>query len=126
MTVSAGPEPVPEIFTQGPPAPGLPEYEGAIPVSLPAAGSSGVVLSGRCLLMGWGLKESTGNVASAINIRNGQDASGQIVVPISLTAGQSRSDWMAPRGVWCRTGLFVENVTGSTIGALWAVPWPAD
>ena len=90
-----------------------------LPVSIPT-GQSGVVLGGPALLFGWSLRESTGAAPAQLDVYDGADQTGQLVATITLTAGQSTRDWLGLPGLYCRRGLYVNAVSGSVTGVLWA------
>lgn len=89
-----------------------------LPVSIPL-GQSGVVVNGAALLYGWSLRESTGAAGAQLDIIDGGDATGQLVATITLTAGESTSDYLAGIGILCRRGVYVHAVSGSVAGAVW-------
>jgi hypothetical protein len=93
-------------------------YGHAHAITFPATGSQKVLGPGS-LLMGWALLETTGVASATAEIWDGQDATGQLLVPISLTAGQSTRDWLAGDGVLSQSGLFLNVVSGTVRGVVW-------
>ena len=66
--------------------------------------------------------ETTGTAPASLVLVNGQDATGTIVVPVTLTAGQSTRDYLAGGGVLFDSGVFLRVVSGSVSGSVWVVP----
>ena len=88
-------------------------------VAFPATTGSVVSLGGPCLVMGWGFLETTGAAGAVLEIYDGQDTTGELVVPISLLASESVRDWNAGDGIYCSRGVFVRVVSGTVRGAVW-------
>lgn len=80
------------------------------------------VYKGPCVLYGWAWAETTGGAGSSLDLYDGNDAGGALIVPLTLTSGQSTRDTFAFPGIAVRTGLFIDFLTGSTKGTLWYVP----
>lgn len=104
--------------------PGL--YADPVAMPLPAGNASGVVVAGPCRLIGWGLKESTGMGSVSMDIFDGNDATGQLAVPINLTTSESVRDWLGPTGLLMTRGLYVRINSGTPAGALWVEVLPPD
>jgi hypothetical protein len=69
-------------------------------------------------LVGWALRETAGATATAY-LRDGVDAGGDIIVPISLSANESTRDVYIPGGLSFGRGLYLDVVTGSVEGSVW-------
>jgi hypothetical protein len=93
-------------------------YDHAHAITFPATGSQKVLGPGS-LLMGWALLETGGVAGATVEVWDGQDATGQLLVPITLLAGQSTRDWLAGDGVLSQSGLFLNVVSGTVRGVVW-------
>ena len=94
----------------------------AKPVPIPATSASRVLFGPGALVAGWALMETSGTAPASLVLVNGQDATGTIVVPVTLTAGQSTRDYLAGGGVLFDSGVFLRVVSGSVSGSVWVVP----
>lgn len=68
-------------------------------------------------LVGWAL-HNTGVAPAQVNLRDGNDAGGTLIAPITLNPGESTRDSWGPGGIAFTSGLFVELVTGTFEGAV--------
>jgi hypothetical protein len=91
----------------------------AEPLSFGALTTTSKLMGGPGLLMGWGLLETTGAAAATIEIWDGGDTTGQLIVPIALSSAQSTRDWNSPDGILFSRGLFLNVLAGSVRGVLW-------
>lgn len=85
--------------------------------SVPVSGDW-VASSVSNVLAGYALRETTGAAAATVIIRNGTDATGEELVPVTLTAGESARDWFGARGPSFDQGVFVDVLSGSVAGAI--------
>lgn len=93
-------------------------------IALPfaAVSSPGVsVLGGQCALMGYSVVEVTGAAAATFDIIDGMGAVGPSLIPITLSAGQSRLDTWSSWGLAANSGLFVAVSAGAIRGTLYVV-----
>lgn len=100
---------------------GLQETVNALRVTgaraLPLYGSgSQLVSNSRGRVTGYALRETSGANPAVVRLRAGRDSGGDLLVPIALTAGQSRTE--AVPAVSYGDGLFVEVVSGTVEGAV--------
>src|SRR6266568_1036549 len=72
-----------------------------------------VILTGDVLVVGYGVKETTGAAAASFSLFDGMDATGNRIVPVTLNAGQSRADSLPAPGVDARVGVFVRIDSGT-------------
>lgn len=89
---------------------------------IPTLTTSLIVVSGRGVLKGWSLRETTGAAVAAVNIWDGTNNAGLILAAITLPSGGSEPVWLGELGLSFTRGLFVEVVAGSVRGALWGIP----
>jgi hypothetical protein len=95
-------------------------------VPLPAVFASGQVYGRPCNFHGVGLKESTGAASVTFNLRDGSSSAGSLVLPYTLTAGQSVREWLGTDGVTFEGGLFLEVVSGSAVGSVFLSEDPGE
>lgn len=67
-------------------------------------------------IMFWSFLETTGTTRATVRLRDGADANAAVIVPISLSAGESTRDWLGPQGIPCKAGVYLEVVSGSVEG----------
>jgi hypothetical protein len=84
------------------------------------------LITGGGRLLGWALLETTGTAAATAVIRDGTAATGNLLVPISLSAGQSTRDWESIHPMPYYQGIFLQNVTGAWEGSIWVQPCDPD
>ena len=70
------------------------------------------------VVAGYAVRETTGAAAATVILRNGTDATGEEIVPVTLAAGESVRDWFGARGPSFDQGVFVDVVTGDIAGAI--------
>jgi hypothetical protein len=79
------------------------------------------VVASACALVGWAFVESTGGAVAALDIVDGANTTtGQSIVPVTLTAGESTRDF-PPAGAVAENGLTVSVTAGEVRGAVWVV-----
>jgi hypothetical protein len=83
-------------------------------LNLPA--TSGVLVStGGCLLIHASL-ETTGSAAAQYNLWDSDTNSGQLLLPVALSAGQSTRDGFRAHHLPFNTGLYYDLVSGAVEG----------
>jgi hypothetical protein len=70
-------------------------------------------------LLGFSIRETTGAAAATIELRAGTDATGDLIIPINLGAGESAREWYGPDGVAFTGGLYLVRVAGTVDGSIW-------
>lgn len=94
-----------------------------IPVGVTTAGL--LLMGPRAILYGWTFRETTGTAAAEVRIRNGQSASGVLAASIGLAEGASVSQGAADPGMLMDGGVYLEVVSGSVEGSVFARKiWP--
>jgi hypothetical protein len=83
-------------------------------------------IGGHVVLYGWALKETTGAAAAELDIYNGADASGDDVIPVVFSAGQSTRDWFGPQGLALSIGYFPVLVSGAIAGTVFIGDYLGD
>lgn len=92
----------------------------AVPMGLPAA--TGPIASGRLLLCGFAIRETSGVAVATVRFRDGVAlGTSTPVIPIQLAAGESSRDHFAWSPVLFNSGLFVEVAAGAVEGAAWII-----
>lgn len=76
-----------------------------------AASEQLVNMGGR--LRGWAVRETTGSTGCVVELYDGNNSSGQLVVPVGVGNGASVSVWFGDDGVDIETGIFVNMVFGT-------------
>lgn len=71
-------------------------------------------------LCGWSLLETSGAAAVIAELYDGMDVSAQLLAVIAVPAGSSTPFSMDGVGVEFRSGLFLNVISGSVRGAVWA------
>ena len=85
--------------------------------SIVASDGTGVrVMSSPGRIAGFSVRETTGAAAALVKLRDGADIGGDLVMTISLSAGESARDWFWPGGISLTYGLFCEVTTGAIEG----------
>lgn len=64
-------------------------------------------------LRGWSARETTGNTGAVVELYDGSNASGQLLVPVGVTSGQSANAWFGDDGIDVESGVFVNMAFGS-------------
>ena len=78
-----------------------------------AAGSTARPTSAGGRLVGWSLREATGELPAVVRLRDGRSTDDVLVAVVNLGQGASETQWMAPGGVSLTEGLYVEIVDGA-------------
>jgi hypothetical protein len=96
------------------------ELHGAM--SYPVSGTTATTrpITSRGILRGYGFRETAGGAATVL-IHAGSDASGHVIVPVTLSAGESVRDWFSDEGIAILGGVFLE-ITGSVDGSVYIAP----
>lgn len=70
-------------------------------------------------LFGWSFIETTGTAGAVIELREGGNDAGNLIVAIALNGGESTRDWLGLPGIRCRSGVRLVVVSGSVRGSIW-------
>jgi hypothetical protein len=87
------------------------------PVKNTAEIGTQVVLSARCVLLGWGIRETSGTVKCDLSIRNGA----QEIAPLVIQPGLSDVQWLGPLGVLVRNELKIQVNSGVFSGSVYVM-----
>jgi hypothetical protein len=82
------------------------------------AGAGQARLAFAVILLGWSATETTGSATASVNIYDGTDSSGVILLPIRLASGESAEAWYGPGGIRFRNGVYINVASGAAQGAL--------
>jgi len=77
-----------------------------------ATGQTGRLSTSSGRLAGFSIRETSGAAAAVVRLRDGSDATGDLLSTISLVSGESVRDWFMPSGISFGYGLFLEVLTG--------------
>lgn len=85
--------------------------------------NNGRVTTGGGLLAGYAFRETSGTAGAVIRILDGSEpANGNLLVPISLSAGESTRDWYLPSAIGYINGIYVQVVSGAVEGVVFLAP----
>lgn len=76
------------------------------------------------ILHGWGWQNTSATDRADLELHDGPI--GPLIVPISLSPGQSTRDWLGVLGIACVRGVTVKVTAGTVEGSLWFRPLPQD
>ena len=89
----------------------------AIPV--PTTTTDTQLTSRPCLLVGWSLRETTAAAVAAVQLFSGGSTGGVLVGEQALASGGTGNHQVAPDGVLCEGGLFLDVLSGSVAGVVY-------
>lgn len=87
----------------------------------PAATASGQLAAGFGVVLGWGFREATGVGTAVFDLVDGPSASSPLIMPFSLSAGQSTRDFLTDLVMPFDSQLFLSIVSGSITGAVYVL-----
>lgn len=90
-----------------------------IPLALPAV--SGQITQRPCRLYGFGFTEITGAVNAAVQLLDGGNSGGALITDVALVPAESTRDWYGRPGILVQSGLFLNVLSGSIRGSVWAL-----
>lgn len=95
---------------------------GMYPITVPlTTGPAGLDLfQGTGHWCGWALIDPSGTVAAVVEIYDGMDVGGQLMCVAGVSAGASAAPIFEPEGVSFHIGLFLNVVSGTVRGVIWA------
>lgn len=97
---------------------GAVELRGALTV--PLTGASQRITYAPSRILGFALLESSGGAGAIVRLRDGD--AGDLIVPVSLAAGESAREWWGPGGVSTTAGIYLEVVSGAVVGSIFVGP----
>lgn len=89
---------------------------------IPTTTADRLLIGGALLLHGWAFVETTGADPAELELIDGSGTNGALVVPITLSSGESTRDTFPGTGIGIYTSLFLNIVSGSVRGAVWTTP----
>ena len=93
-------------------------FRGHRPRALPLP----VVLGGPVVVYGWAVKESSGTAPAEVQLWDRSPQGGGFdAIPVTLSAGQSTSDWYGPEGILFEQGLNTVVAVGVVVGSVFVV-----
>ena len=87
-----------------------------VPCSLTA--DSSLLITGSGYIVYWAALDSGNADGSQFNLWDGQNASGQLLIPVSLTDGESTSEYIGKRLVFYTKSLDFDLVSGGVTGSV--------
>jgi len=91
-------------------------------LAVPTTTTDQFVARGLWLITGWSFRETTALAGAVFELVDGSNADGEMFATISLVANESTRDLIPGNGLAVETGVFVNMISGSIRGAIWAVP----
>lgn len=95
--------------------------ESARPVAIPGTPATQLIESGRLVLYGWSLVNSS-TAAVTVSIRDGQDATGLVVAPVVVPASGNAVEFLGDPGIGLDIGCFLTGLAGVITGTLYLKP----
>lgn len=86
----------------------------AISINLPAA--SGLLINASGCLVLHATRETTGSAAAVYRLWDSGNNSGQLLLPVSLSQGESTRDYIQAHHLTFKTSLYFELVSGAIEG----------
>ena len=80
------------------------------------------LISGRVLVKGFTLRETTGTAAAAAQFLDGTAEGGDPFIECSLGINESVRDWFTEAGILIQSGVFLDVDSGSVQGSVWVIP----
>src|SRR5487761_1489348 len=88
-------------------------------IPIPTDTASRVLASGRYLLYGWSLRETTGAAAASLDLYDGGGAGGTLAGSVGLASGGSSVAWFGENAILLEQGLYLDMLSGSVQGAFY-------
>ena len=98
------------------------DYPASESVFFAAVAGNHLIYSGRCILLGFWMLNTDGAAGHAVNLRDGTDASGNIITPTRAGTNANNSLYLGPTGIKMRNGIYVEDSSGLVQGSVWLIP----
>lgn len=93
-----------------------------IRINIVAGQATGLLVGGAGRVVYAFVKETTGSTAGSVTLWDGTPATGGLVLPFTLQAGQSARDNFYPHGIPFTGDLWMSADSGSVAGAIFVVP----
>ena len=90
----------------------------AVPVGSTASGTTRPANTPTALT-GFALRNTSDVDPATVILRDGSDSNGEVLVPITLAAGESAREWFGPAGINVAAGLFVDVTDGDVDGCVY-------
>lgn len=100
-------------------------YQGISPVDAFQFGTTTAsvsIINRQCVVLGFGIRETTGLAAASVDIVDGADDNAPVLIPVDLAAGQSARDTYSSWGIMAQRGVRIRVRSGSVSGALYLMP----
>lgn len=94
--------------------------EPARPLQVPTTTASRLLAQGRWIVYGWSFRETTGAAAAIWELYDGYDDTGELVASTGLAQATSDSQALMDVGVLMERGVYLNVVSGSITGSVWA------
>ena len=94
----------------------------SVPLVFTASAPSGALSTVRSCVTGWTFVETTGTAPASLQLMDGSSNTGLVFAEIALSPGQSIRDVTGAWPLIVYRGIWVQQLTGSVRGAVWAEP----
>lgn len=90
--------------------------------------SPGLQVSGRLLLLGFSMTNTSTTALGSTDVIDGTSSGGVQLFRVNTNPSESTREWFGPMGIACEQGLFVSRVAGSVLVTCFYIPetWVAD
>jgi hypothetical protein len=89
-------------------------------------GAGAVVVGFAADLMGWTIRNMSGSTLATLDIYDGPDTSGKVVVPLALAANTTDTKWFGDAGVRFRNAVYLNVTAQEAKGSIWFRHRPAN
>jgi hypothetical protein len=77
-----------------------------------------LLITGSGYIVYWSVRDTTASTGSVLQLYDGQDAHGQLLLDVSTTAGQSTSEYIGRRLLFYTKSLYYNLASGTIEGAV--------
>jgi hypothetical protein len=93
----------------------------AVIADVPSDTADFLAWNGPTRVLGWSFSEEAGAAAKLI-LRDGNGTSGRYVATVTLAANESNREWFGPDGIQVNVGIYVDRISGTTLGGVYHRP----
>jgi hypothetical protein len=73
-------------------------------------------------VMGWAIRNPSSTALAEVDFFDGTDASGTVVIPVTLDWNESSRETWCPNGIRFKNGLFINVTAGEVRGSVFWLP----
>ena len=86
------------------------------PVACTIPAASGLLITGSGFIPYWSVRDTTDLTGSVFQIIDGNDSTGQILIDVSTTAGESTSEYIGKKMLFYSKSLYYNLISGAEEG----------